>query len=58
MHGAGVLIVAEKPSVAKAIAQHLSKGRLRTASPEGGRAPMCKLHFFHQFWTPTKVICA
>lgn len=57
----GVLIVAEKPSVAKAIAQHLSKGRLRTASPADSLAPMCKLHHFHQFWTPTKAmlpVCA
>ena len=40
----GVLVVAEKPSVAKALAQHLSNGRMRTASNTDGLAPMCKLH--------------
>ena len=41
----GVLIVAEKPSVAKAIAQHLSRGRLRTTSSPHVRRSTVTLAF-------------
>ena len=50
----GVLVVAEKPSVAKAQAHHLSNGRMRTASNADGLAPMCKLHHFHHYFPPAK----
>ena len=50
----GVLVVAEKPSVAKALAHHLSNGRMRTASNADGLAPMCKLHYFHHYFPPAK----
>ena len=50
----GVLVVAEKPSVAKAIAHHLSNGKMRTASNADGLAPMCKLHYFHHYFNPAK----
>lgn len=50
----GVLVIAEKPSVAKAIAMALSKGRLRTTTNTDGCAPANKLHYFHQFFTPAK----
>jgi hypothetical protein len=50
----GVLVVAEKPSVAKAVASHLSNGKMRTASNADGYAPMCKLHYFHHYFPPAK----
>lgn len=52
----GVLVVAEKPSVAKALAHHLSNGKMRTASNADGLAPMCKLHYFHHYFPPAKAM--
>ena len=53
-----VLLVAEKPSVAKAIALALSNGRMRTRRNKEGYAPMCALHDFYCRFPPGGGLCA
>ena len=53
-----VLCVAEKPSVAKAIAAALSAGKQRISSNAEGLAPMCRLHEFHCYFPPAQSLCA
>ncbi|KAK3284561.1 hypothetical protein CYMTET_7800 [Cymbomonas tetramitiformis] len=53
-----VLCVAEKPSVASAIAEALSGGRKRTRSNAEGHAPMCRLHDFFFHFPPAKGKCS
>ena len=53
-----VLCVAEKPSVAKSLAQILSGGRQRTRTNAQGHAPMCKLYDFFYHFSPAKGKCS
>jgi hypothetical protein len=52
-----VLVIAEKPSVAKAIANILSGGKKRTRNNTNGNAPMCALHDFFAYFPPAKGKC-
>lgn len=53
-----ILCVAEKPSVAKALAQTLSGGRQRIRMNLNGHAPMCKLHDFYHHFSPANSKCS
>jgi DNA topoisomerase IA len=54
-----VLVVAEKPSVAKLIAQGLStSGAMRTRQNPNGHAPMCKWHEIITFFPPTNSVAS
>jgi DNA topoisomerase IA len=53
-----VLCVAEKPSVAKAMALALSGGKQRIRCNTQGLAPMCRLHDFHCFFPPARGVCS
>ena len=49
---ARILCVAEKPSIARALAASMSYGKERTRSPSDHMAPMCKLHDFYAIFPP------
>lgn len=53
-----VLVVAEKPSVAKAVAAVMSGGRKRERHNAEGHAPMCALHEFFTHFGPAKGKCS
>ena len=53
-----VLCVAEKPSVAKAIAQVMSGGKQRIRTHPDGLAPMCRLHDFYYYFPPANCKCS
>ena len=54
-----VLVIAEKPSVAKLIAQGLSNsGAMRTRHNPNGHAPMCKWHEIITFFPPTNSVAS
>lgn len=55
---ASVLVVAEKPSVAKAIADLMSGGRCRVRQPPDGLAPMCRYHEFFTHFKPAGGKCS
>ena len=52
-----VLVVAEKPSIAKAIAHAMSGGRMRTRGNADGWAQMCRLHDFYTYFGPARGKC-
>ena len=50
--------MAEKPSVAKAIAMMLSGGKKRERGNVDGWAPMCRLHDFFTYFAPARGKCS
>ena len=52
------MCIAEKPSVAKAVAEFMSGGRKRERFSFDGKAPMCKLHDFYTYFPPAKKKCS
>ena len=51
-----VLCIAEKPSIAKSLAFHMSFGKSRERSRR--ETPMCKIHEFFAYFPPAKTKCS
>ena len=51
-----VLCIAEKPSIAKALAFHMSHGKSRERT--NNATPMCKIHEFFTYFPPAKEKCS